>query len=173
MSGASQERILLSPVVGQHYSAAELAEKLRVHMNESGYGVNEDDAMGLLIYFSTNDVICLSAKTETDAVRFAQVMLESFGLQSVSGVIEPESYVEIVSLLPEDGLRTPTVTIQALGTQSMSIYGHKTIYIVPAQRFASLPPETLSAYPVVSVPAALKRAFGHTDDWEAVKARGA
>lgn len=169
LSGAGEERMMLSPVIGCHYEASELAEKLRVHMNESGYGVNEDDAMSLLIYFSLNDAICLCAKTEADAARFAQVMLESFGLQSVSGMILPESYVEVVSLLPEDGQRTPTVTIQSLGTESMSIFGHKTLYLATAAQLEEASAEGLAAHPVVRVPTALKRAFGRTENFQAVK----
>ena len=169
MSGAGEERIMLSPVIGCHYGASELAEKLRVHMNESGYGINEDDAMGLLIYFSVNDTLCLCAATEADAARFAQVMLESFGLQSVSGTILPESYVEVVSLLPEDGQRTPTVTIQSLGTESMSIYGHKTLYLATARQIENYSTAGLPAHPIVHVPAAIKRAFGRVEDFQAVQ----
>ncbi len=169
MSGAGEERIMLSPVIGCHYEASELAEKLRVHMNESGYGINEDDAMGLLIYFSVNDTLCLCAATEADAARFAQVMLESFGLQSVSGTILPESYVEVVSILPEDGQRTPTVTIQSLGTESMSIYGHKTLYLATSHQIENCSTAGLPAHPIVHVPTAIKRAFGRVEDFQAVQ----
>lgn len=169
MSGAGEERIMLSPVIGCHYEASELAEKLRVHMNESGYGINEDDAMGLLIYFSVNDTLCLCAATEADAARFAQVMLESFGLQSVSGTILPESYVEVVSILPEDGQRTPTVTIQSLGTESMSIYGHKTLYLATSHQIENYSTAGLPAHPIVHVPTAIKRAFGRVEDFQAVQ----
>ena len=169
MSGAGEERIMLSPVIGCHYEASELAEKLRVHMNESGYGINEDDAMGLLIYFSVNDTLCLCAATEDDAARFAQVMLESFGLQSVSGTILPESYVEVVSILPEDGQRTPTVTIQSLGTESMSIYGHKTLYLATSHQIENYSTAGLPAHPIVHVPTAIKRAFGRVEDFQAVQ----
>lgn len=169
MSGAGEERIMLSPVFGCHYEASELAEKLRVHMNESGYGINEDDAMGLLIYFSVNDTLCLCAATEADAARFAQVMLESFGLQSVSGTILPESYVEVVSILPEDGQRTPTVTIQSLGTESMSIYGHKTLYLATSHQIENYSTAGLPAHPIVHVPTAIKRAFGRVEDFQAVQ----
>ena len=169
MSGAGEERIMLSPVIGCHYEDSELAEKLRVHMNESGYGINEDDAMGLLIYFSVNDTLCLCAATEADAARFAQVMLESFGLQSVSGTILPESYVEVVSILPEDGQRTPTVTIQSLGTESMSIYGHKTLYLATSHQIENYSTAGLPAHPIVHVPTAIKRAFGRVEDFQAVQ----
>lgn len=169
MSGAGEERIMLSPVIGCHYEASELAEKLRVHMNESGYGINEDDAMGLLIYFSVNDTLCLCAATEADAARFAQVMLESFGLQSVSGTILPESYVEVVSILPEDGQRTPTVTIQSLGTESMSIYGHKTLYLATSHQIENYSTAGLPAHPIVHVPTVIKRAFGRVEDFQAVQ----
>lgn len=168
LSGASEDRILLSPVIGCHYTSQELAENLRRHMNDSGYGVNDDDAMSLLIQFSVNDAICLRGRTEDDAARFAQVLLESFGLQSVSGRIQPNAFVELVSLLPEDDKRTPTVTVQAFGTESMSIYGHKTIYLLHHEQQNRME-DALPTCPVISVPAAVRRSYGRSDEWQAVK----
>jgi len=164
LSGAGEQRVLLSPVMGQEYTQQALAEQLRVHMNDSGFGINEDEAMSLLISFALYDAVCLRARTLADAQLFATVLLESFGLQSVSAAICPGAYVEMISLLPEDERRTPTVTVQPLGTETMSVFGHKTIYLADERTLASQQ-DLMLPYPVINVPGMLKRAFGHTAEW--------
>ena len=67
MSGAGEERIMLSPVIGCHYEASELAEKLRVHMNESGYGINEDDALTLICQTMIGSAKMLLRRDKTPA----------------------------------------------------------------------------------------------------------
>lgn len=167
LSGAGEQRVLLSPVIGQEYTQQVLAEQLRVHMNDSGFGINEDEAMSLLISFALYDAVCLRARTLADAQLFATVMLESFGLQSVSATVCPGAYVEMISLLPEDEHRTPTVTVQPLGTETMSVFGHKTIYLTDERTLASQQ-DLMLPYPVINVPGMLKRAFGHTVEWTPV-----
>lgn len=164
LSGAGEQRVLLSPVMGQEYTQQALAEQLRVHMNDSGFGINEDEAMSLLISFALYDAVCLRARTLADAQLFATVLLESFGLQSVSAAICPGAYVEMISLLPEDERRTPTVTVQPLGTETMSVFGHKTIYLADERTLAAQQ-DLMLPYPVINVPGMLKRAFGHTAEW--------
>lgn len=168
LTGAGDQRVLLSPVLGRHYAQQELAEKLRVHMNDSGFSLNEDDAMSLLIDFSLYDAVCFRAPAMAEAQLFAQVLLESFGLQSVSAAVPPGSYVEMVSLLPEDTLRTPTVTVQFLGTETMSVFGHKTLFLTDMETVPS-DMDMLLPYPVVSVPALSKRAFGRPPEWTALE----
>lgn len=167
MSGAAENRVLLSPVMGHEYTRKELAEQLRVHMNASGYSISEDDAMSLLIGFALYDSVCLRARTLQDAQHFARVALESFGLQSVSAVITPDAYVEMVSLLDENASRTPTVTVQPLGTETMAVYGHKTIYLASDAMLCE-GVQSMLPMPVIQVPALLKRAFGQFDEWEPV-----
>lgn len=166
MSGAGEERLLLSPVLGTQYSMQELAEKLRVHMNESGFSINEDEAMCLLISFSLFDTLCLKARTLADAQLFAAVMLESFGLQSVSATLRPGAYVELVSLLPEDENRTPTITVQPMGTETISVFGHKTLYLCTPAMVAET--DALVPYPIIPVPGMTKRAFGRIAKWEPI-----
>lgn len=166
MSGAGEERLLLSPVLGTRYAMQELAEKLRVHMNESGFSINEDEAMCLLISFSLFDVLCLKARTMADAQLFAAVLLESFGLQSVSATLRPGAYVELVSLLPENESRTPTVTVQPMGTETISVFGHKTLFLCTSAMEAET--DTLIPYPVIPVPGMTKRAFGRIAKWEPI-----
>ena len=167
LSGAGEQRVLLSPVLGKNYAQQELAEKLRMHMNESGFSLNEDEAMSLLINFSLYDAVCFRAKTIPDAQLFAAVLLESFGLQSVSATVCPGAYVEMISLLPEDARRTPTVTVQPLGTETMSVFGHKTLFLTD-ERTVPTELDMVLPYPVVNVPAMLMRAFGHAVEWETV-----
>ena len=164
MTGAGENRLLLAPVLGCRYSQQELAEKLRIHMNGSGFSFNEDDAMSLLVSFSLFDVLCLRARTLADAQLFAAVLLESFGLQSVSATLHPGAYVEMVSLLPESDARTPTVTVQPLGTETITVYGHKTLYLSTMAESG----EELIPYPVIPVPAMTKRAFGRIAKWEPI-----
>lgn len=76
-----EQRVLLSPVVGRTYTQQELAEQLRVHMNDSGFSISDDEAVSLLINFSLYDVLCFRARTLADAQLFADVLLESFGAQ--------------------------------------------------------------------------------------------
>lgn len=166
MSGAGEERMLLSPVLGTRYSMQEMAEKLRVHMNESGFSINEDEAMCLLISFSLFDVLCFKARTMADAQLFAAVMLESFGLQSVSATLRPGAYVELVSLLPENEGRTPTVTVQPMGTETISVFGHKTLFLCTTAMEAEA--NALIPYPVIPVPGMSKRAFGRIAKWETI-----
>ena len=167
MTGIDEQRILLCPVLGSQYTQSELAEKLRVHMNDSGFSLNEDEAMSLLVSFSLFDSLCLRAPNIEDAQHFARVLLESFGLQSVSAVLMPGAYVEMISLLPEDARRAPTATVQPLGTETMSVYGHKTIFLTDT---ANLPAETdmMAGCPVINTPALTKRAFGYSDEWQPI-----
>lgn len=167
LSGAGEQRVLLCPVMGQVYEQQELAEKLRVHMNTSGFSMNEDEAMSLLISFALYDSVCFRARTIPDAQLFAAVLLESFGLESVSATVCPGAYVEMVSLLPEDNRRTPTVTVQPLGTETMSVFGHRTLFLTDENTMPS-EADMLLPYPIINVPVLSKRGFGRAVEWESV-----
>ncbi len=168
MSGAEENRVLLSPVVGHEYDRHELAEKLRVHMNDTGFSFSDDEAMSLLISFSLYDAICLCAQTVQDAQAFAQVLLESLGLQSVSATLSAGASVEMASLLSENNRRTPTVTVQLLGTSAMTVYGHKTIYITTTAKMPT-EAEMMLPFPCVQVPTMHKRVFGQAAEWTSVE----
>ena len=168
MSGTEEKRVLLSPVVGREYDRHELAEQLRVHMNDTGFSISDDEAMSLLIGFSLYDAVCLCAQTVQDAQAFAQVLLESFGLQSVSANVSGDASVEMVTLLDENARRTPTVTVQMLGSSAMSVYGHKTIYLTTTAKMPT-EQEMMLPFPCVRVPAMLKRVFGQAAEWKPVE----
>lgn len=168
MGGAEENRVLLSPVIGHQYDRHELAEKLRVHMNDTGFSISEDDSMSLLINFSLYDALCLCAQTVQDAQAFAQVMLESFGLQSVSATVSAGASVEMASLLGENARRTPTVSVQMLGSSAMTVYGHKTIYLTTVNKMPT-EDEMMLPFPCVQVPPMLKRVFGQAAEWQPVE----
>ena len=168
MSGAEAKRVLVSPVVGREYDRHELAEQLRVHMNDTGFSISDDEAMSLLIGFSLYDAVCLCAQTVQDAQAFAQVLLESFGLQSVSANVAGDASVEMVTLLDENARRTPTVTVQMLGSSAMSVYGHKTIYLTTTAKMPT-EQEMMLPFPCIRVPAMLKRVFGQAAEWKTVE----
>ncbi|MEG1569929.1 MAG: hypothetical protein RR431_01935 [Clostridia bacterium] len=149
LSGAGEQRVLLAPVMGNHFTQPQLLEALRKHMNERGFSLSEDEATGLLIHFALCDALCFRAQTVQDAKLFADVLVESLGLQSVSAVICPGAYVEMISLLPENNRRTPTITIQPAGTETMSVFGHKTLFLADAHTVHT---SGEAMYPVIDVP---------------------
>ena len=51
----------------------------------------------------------------------------------------------------------------------MSIYGHKTLYLATARQIENYSTAGLPAHPIVHVPAAIKRAFGRVEDFQAVQ----
>ncbi|MBE5802525.1 MAG: hypothetical protein E7319_09600 [Clostridiales bacterium] len=164
LSGISADRIVLSPVLGKQYHARELSELLRVHMNEKGYGISDDDAISLLTLLSVSNAICLRASTQEDAIHFAAVLLESLGLENVYAVLKGNVRVEMLSLLPDDQLRTPTVTVQPAGTEALSVYGHKTIFVTTD------PARSVQPFcPVFTVPQMQKRSFDNGSSWQSVK----
>ena len=168
MSGTEEKRVILSPVIGREYERRELAEQLRVHMNDTGFSISDDEAMSLLISFSLYDAICLCAHTVQDAQAFAQVLLESFGLQSVSANVSAGASAEMATMLDENARRTPTVTVQLLGSSAMSVYGHKTIYLTTTSKMPT-EAEMMLPFPCVKVPSMLKRVFGQAAEWHPVE----
>lgn len=127
--GVGEERVMISPVIGKHYEIQDMADGLCRHMRSSGFSLEPDEAMSLLISFSLCPGICMQGANLADAQRFAITLLEALGLENVSSTVRPGVHVEVASLLKEDERRTPTVTLQILGTDSLNLYGHKTIFL--------------------------------------------
>ncbi|MEA5016026.1 MAG: hypothetical protein VB099_15850 [Candidatus Limiplasma sp.] len=152
LGGIAQDRVLISPVVGKRHEVQEMVDRVHGRMNARGFQLSEDDALSLLILFSQFPAFCLQASSLGNAQFFAATFLEALGLQSVSSTLHPNAFVEIASLLPEDERRTPTVTLQLAGTQALSVFGHRTLYLASAleqpQRGQGMEP----ACPVMRVP---------------------
>ena len=146
----SQRLTLLSPSVGTHRSMAEMLESVRSRLCACGFAITEDEALLLLLSFSLFSSICLQGTDLMAAQLFAQVFLDALGLENESAVLSESSRVQIINLLGEDGFRSPTATIQSLGTDALSLNGHKTLFLATEAQANS---ESFPCFPpVVRVP---------------------
>ncbi|NLV59612.1 MAG: hypothetical protein GXY67_12720 [Clostridiales bacterium] len=155
--GIAQDRVLISPVIGHHHKIQEMVRSVHGRMNARGFLMSEDDALSLLIVFAQFPVFCLEAACLSNAQFFATTLLEALSLQSVSSTLHTNAIVEVASLLPEDERRTPTVTLQLADTQTLSLYGHKTIYLSSRSRAKAAANRGIP-YPVMKVPPLVARA---------------
>ena len=150
---AGWEHVLLSPAIGVEKSPQEMLDDVRLHLCSYGFPVGEDDAMILLIAFSLFSSICFYGKTIEDAQLFATAFMEALGLQGVSVVVDGQTEVQVVSLVAKSEVRTPTVTIQRLGTNALPVPGHKTIFLVAGEQAPSMANAGLCFSPAIRVPA--------------------
>ncbi len=162
-ASTDMQRVVLSPVAGEFYTVSQLTDHLRRHMNNEGYAISEDEAISLLVLLAVSDTLCISAATEEDGYRFAALLLECIGLQSVCAVLRPGVNMEVISLLPENDLRSPTVAVQPVGTDGIKAFGHKTIYIAAAGE------KVPQFMPVFRAPAHMRRTFGNGDEWQSIR----
>ncbi len=148
--GIAQQHIVLSPVMGVHREARELSETLGASLRNAGFAMEPDDAMSLLISWSMCPCLCIQGDQLADAQLFAEAMIRALGLESVSAAVGPNTRVEIASLLTEDAHRTPTITLQELGSDRLLAYGHKTLYLADA--YQCMDHAFLASCCVISVP---------------------
>jgi len=148
LMGSDGQTVALSPVIGQKRSMEEMADAVRTAMNRRGFAVNGDEVIELLLYFALNDEFYLGAETVSTAELCARALLEGLGLADVTAFTRGDTRLAVASLLPDDGLRTPTVEVCPPGRAALTAYGHKTIRLVeyPVVFQANLP------LPVAMVP---------------------
>ncbi len=144
--------ILVCSVVGKQRSAQELRDSLYARLSASGFAITQEDALIFLITFALFPSLCICAQKAEDAQFFASVLLEALGLQNVCAMVRPNSVLQISSLLLENECRTPTVTVQALGTEQLSMHGHKTLYWAAEGDIAQRGASVNGLFPVVRVP---------------------
>ncbi|MEA4929307.1 MAG: hypothetical protein VB104_11620 [Candidatus Limiplasma sp.] len=126
------EQITLCPVIGTRRAPAEMIAAVRVALNRQGFACSEDDATELLLHFALNDTYCLCGETLAEAELCARTMLEALGLLGVTARTAESTRLQVASLLPANGLRTPTVELCPLGRVAANLYGHKTVRLVDA-----------------------------------------
>ena len=146
---AGGDGVSLSPLIGVRRTAAEMVSSIRVAMNRQGFACNEDDATELLLHFALNDEFCICGDTASEAELCARTMLEALGLLCVSARTYADTQLHVASLLPANGLRTPTVEVCPMGRPAIGCYGHKTIRLVDART----PMRDEPPLPVVYAPA--------------------
>ena len=142
------DSITLAPTVGVKREPAEMIAAVRKAMNRQGFACNEDDATELMLHFALNDGFCLCGETLAEAELCARTMLEALGLLGMTARTSEQTRLQVASLLPANGMRTPTVELCPLGRSAASLFGHKTIRLVEAR--TSIPADM--PLPVVYTP---------------------
>ena len=151
--GISEDAVMISPALGKHRSVEDMAECVWHRLRAQGFSVSTDDALCLLIVFSQSPCFCLHASNIADAQRYAATLLEALGLQSCSATVGPRGTAKVISLLCEDERRSPTVTLQPVGTEALSIFGHRTIFLSDSTPSFSHVQWILQPCPILYVPA--------------------
>ncbi len=121
------ETVALSPVIGENRTPEALVASIRAVMSRRGFAVNEDIVTELLIHFALNEELTLAGETPSAAELYARSLIEGLGLQDVSAFTNGNARVAVASLLPDDGLRSPTVEVCPPGRAVAAPYGHKII----------------------------------------------
>jgi hypothetical protein len=149
LAAASRDSVTVVPLVGVQRTPGEMIAAIRVAMNRQGFACNEDDATELLLHFALGDEFCLCGDTPAEAEMCARTMIDALGLADVAVRTYDDTLLQVASLLPANGLRTPTVEICPMGRAAVSAYGHKTIRLIDA----STPMGDEPPLPVVYAPA--------------------
>ena len=126
------ETVALAPTVGIYRTPAEMVANVRASLNRQGFACNEDDVTELLLHFALSDEICLCGDTLPEAELCASTFLEGLGLRNVTARTDERTRLEVASMLPDNGLRTPTVEVCGMERAALRCFGHKTIRILDA-----------------------------------------
>ncbi len=124
------DAVAIAPVIGKRKSASEMVDAIFSAMNRQGFACHEDDAIELLLHFALNDEFCIGGESLPIAELCARVILDALGLVNVSARTYEHTLLNVASLLPVNGLRTPTVEVAPLGRAKVGCYGHKTIRLL-------------------------------------------
>ena len=142
------DTVALSPTLGVTRTPGEMVAAVRVAMNRQGFACNEDDATELLLHFALNDELCLCGDSLHEAELCACTLLDSLGLMGVTARTDGTTRLEVANLLPDNGLRTPTVEVCPLGRAALNPFGHKTIRLLETRS----PMREMLPLPVVYAP---------------------
>ncbi len=140
------DTVVIAPVRGQKRTCSELSDTVRMALTSHGFACTQDDARELLLFFTLFDEFALTAATESVAELCARAMLEGLGLSKVTAFTHADTRLVVASVLPDRGLRTPTVEVCSANREKLNPYGHKTIRLMDMQTAAH------SALPVVAAP---------------------
>lgn len=140
------DTVVLAPVRGQKRTCSELSDTVRMALTHHGFACTQDDARELLLFFTLFDEFVLTAATESVAELCARALLDGLGLSKVTAFTHANTRLVVASVLPDKGLRTPTVEVCSANREKLNPYGHKTIRLMDMQTAAQ------SALPVVAAP---------------------
>ena len=143
--------ITISPMVGHFFERSEIVESIRTEMNAVGFMCNQDCVTEFLILFSSFDEIVVKGEMINITELYTKCLIRAMGLLNVTAWPGVFGTMHLVSLLPENELRTPTVEVTKNKRIMINAYGHKTIRIADESY-----PNELSLAPVIHVPAVNK-----------------
>ena len=129
--------IVLSPTIGMYIEPKELVETVRSLMNDMGFMCKQDCVTSLMILLSLHDELCVTADSIAEAELYVKNVLRALGLLNVSAFPTVFGNVRVVSLLPENDLRTPTVEVIRNDRTPIHAYGHKTIRLLEKKNMSS------------------------------------
>lgn len=138
---------ILSPTVGYYFETLEIVEYIRTELNALGFMCNQDVITEFLICFSLFDEISVQGRSINEAEIFVKCAIRAMGLLNVSAFPGAFGSVNLISLLPENDLRTPTVEVSKHERATITAYGHKTIHLYDGSHI-----HQASFAPVIRVP---------------------
>lgn len=134
MIASNGSDLTISPTVGYHLEPADAVEVVRSTMNEQGFMCKQDCATEFMILLSLHDEICLVAKSRWEAELYIRNILQALGLGNVTAWPGVFGTLRILSFLPENDLRTPTVEVIKNNRAPLKAYGHKTFRLIDGSR---------------------------------------
>ena len=146
----SEHSVLLSAVIGENHDTTSLVISIRETMLKNGFIINEAESLHLLLDLALNNVIVLEANSIWCAKTFAEILINSFGLTNVSTYLNENSTLNLLNLLDNDADRTPTISIQRIGSQISQNIGHKTLLIAHKDEISQLKQNGLCC-PIINI----------------------
>lgn len=138
MLSSNGSDLIVSPVIGYRLQAQELVETLRSRMNRYGFLCKRDFATEFLIFLSLHDELYIYGNSLWEAELFVKHILQGLGLLSVTAWPSVFGTLRIVSFLPENELRTPTVEVVKNNRTPLKAYGHKAIRLIEKSRLKEI-----------------------------------
>ncbi|HPF87954.1 MAG TPA: hypothetical protein PK537_07855, partial [Candidatus Limiplasma sp.] len=147
MIASNGSDLTISPTVGFHFAPPEIVEIIRAEMNALGFMCNQDCVTEFLIHLSLFDEIAVQGKTLCVDELYVTSIIQAMGLGNVTAWPNVFGTINLVSLLPENDLRTPTIEIVKNDRTPIRAYGHKTIRFLDKSYISNA-----SLFPIIQVP---------------------
>ncbi|MBN1778226.1 MAG: hypothetical protein JW811_08905 [Clostridiales bacterium] len=139
--------LTISPVIGIHADTKNIVETVRSTMNDMGFMCKQDCVTEFMVFLSLHDDLCVLAETLPEAELYIRNVLRALGLLNVAAWPSVFGTLHIVSLLPENDQRTPTVEVIKNNRTPIKAYGHKTIRLLDKSNM-----QAAGILPVIRVP---------------------
>ena len=122
--------LVISPSIGTDIHRNSIVEIIRNTLNSAGFECKQDCITEFMILLSLHSELCVLTTSLHHAEIYIKNLLHALGLLSVSAWPSVFGTLRIVSLLPENELRTPTVEVIRNTRAPIQAYGHKTIRLI-------------------------------------------